>query len=241
MINKIFSHLIKSIEDLIPLVVVIGFFQIFIIHQSIGDFSTIITGIIMLVIGLTLFMYGLKFALFPIGESLANSLIKNGSKFYLIMFAFVLGFGTTIAEPALSVICHTASEIARDGHLITQDQQADYVYYLRISVALAVGLATVIGVIKIIKQIPLIWIVMTGYMLVIIITFFAPDFIVGIAYDAGGVATSTITVPLITALGVGLANNVKGANPLTDGFGMIAIASLTPIIAVLIFGILWQL
>ena len=156
------------------------------------------------------------------------------------MFAFALGFGTTIAEPALIAIAAEAADVAAIGGIISQDQTAvaDYAFSLRITVAIAVGLSVVLGVFRILKGWSIQWLIIGGYLLVLLTTLIAPEWIIGIAYDSGGVTTSTITVPLVTALGVGLAIGIRGRNPLTDGFGMIAIYSLLPIIAVMFFGVL---
>jgi len=158
----------------------------------------------------------------------------------LLVFAFALGFGTTIAEPALIAIANEAADVAAIGGIIPQEQVAveSYAYTLRFTVAFAVGLSVVLGVIRILKGWSIQWLIIGGYLLVLLTTLVAPEWIIGIAYDSGSVTTSTITVPLVTALGVGLASGIRGRNPLTDGFGMIAICSLLPIIAVMFFGML---
>ena len=156
----------------------------------------------------------------------------------LILFSFALGFGTTVAEPALISIAREAALVAQSGGIInTVTEIKEYSQMLRYTVAISVGFSVVIGVIKILKGWPIYWIIIVGYLLVLFTTFFAPDYIIGIAFDSGGVTTSTITVPLVIALGVGLASSIRGRNPLIDGFGIIAIASILPIIAVMIFGI----
>ena len=157
-----------------------------------------------------------------------------------VIFAFSLGFGTTVAEPALIAVAAEAANVAANGNMIeaTEAAKSAYANGLRFTVALSVGLAIVIGVIRIIKGWPIQWIIIGGYILVVIMTMFAPKEIIGIAYDSGGVTTSTITVPLVTALGVGLASSIKGRNPMVDGFGLIAFASLTPMIFVMAYGML---
>jgi hypothetical protein len=173
------------------------------------------------------------------GEVLAFALVKKGSIIWLLIFSFALGFGTTIAEPALIAVANEAASVAQLGGLIQEIELQPYAQILRYTVAISVGLSVLLGVLRIIKGWPLTTLIIGGYLLVIITTAFAPDNIIGIAYDSGGVTTSTITVPLVTALGVGLASSIRGRNPMTDGFGMIAIASLLPIVAVMIFGMLW--
>jgi len=239
-LRRLANNLLESGKDLLPIVLVIAFFQIAVLQRPIPDFSSIALGTFYILIGLTLFISGLRTGLFPIGESLAHAFVKRGSLLWLLVFAFALGFGTTIAEPALIAIANEAADVAAVGGIISHDQSAvdNYASTLRITVAIAVGLAVVLGVIRILKGWSIQWLIIGGYLLVLLTTLLAPEWIIGIAYDSGGVTTSTITVPLVTALGVGLASGIRGRNPLTDGFGMIAICSLLPIIAVMIFGIL---
>jgi Flp pilus assembly secretin CpaC len=185
-------------------------------------------------------VYGLEMGLFPIGESMAHAFAKKGSVFWLLTFAFALGFGTTVAEPALIAISDEASEVAAKAGQIaaTREAMESYATGLRYTVALSVGIAIVVGVLRILLDWSIHYMIMIGYIIVIIVTSFAPAEIIGIAYDSGGVTTSTITVPLVTALGIGLASSISGRNPMIDGFGLIAFASLMPIIFVLVYGIL---
>ncbi|MFT5215485.1 MAG: hypothetical protein ACI83H_000594 [Glaciecola sp.] len=240
-LNIIFKKLKTAITDLLPIVIVIVFFQVVVIQQPFPDIIEVIVGVLFVVLGLMLFVEGLETGLFPIGEAMAYALAKKGSIMWLLIFSFTLGFSTTIAEPALIAVAKEASSIASDANLIPSnlESMSNYALGIRLSVALSVGLAIVLGVLRIIKGWPLYYLIVGGYIVVMLITTIAPKEIVGLAYDAGGVTTSTITVPLVTALGVGLATVIKGRSPLTDGFGLIAFASLLPIIAVMIFGILW--
>ena len=171
---------------------------------------------------------------------MAHALAKKGSVAWLIAFAFALGFGTTIAEPALIAVAAEAAQVAAEGGMIelTEAAKSSYATGLRYTVAFSVGLAIVLGVMRIIAGWSIQWMIIGGYMLVVIMTMFAPKEIIGIAYDSGGVTTSTITVPLVTALGVGLASSIKGRNPMTDGFGLIAFASLSPMIFVMAYGMI---
>ena len=190
--------------------------------------------------GLTLFVQGLNMGLFPIGETMAYAFASKGNIFWLLCFAFSLGFGTTIAEPALIAVADEAARVAADGGMIAADKVSmkSYAQGLRYTVAVSVGIAIVIGVFRIVMGWPIQYLIVIGYLGVVIMTFFAPKEIIGIAYDSGGVTTSTITVPLVTALGVGLASSIKGRNPMVDGFGLIAFASLTPMIFVMAYGML---
>ena len=237
-LKAIWTALFDSLRDLLPIIVVIGFFQFAVLQQPIPNFGEIVLGVVFVVIGLTLFVQGLNMGLFPIGETMAYEFASKGSLFWLLSFAFALGFGTTVAEPALIAVAGEAAKIAATGGMIEASEQsmASYAQGLRLTVALSVGFAIVIGVFRIIKGWPIQYLIVVGYTGVVIMTFFAPKEIIGIAYDSGGVTTSTITVPLVTALGVGLASSIKGRNPMVDGFGLIAFASLTPMIFVMAYG-----
>lgn len=239
-LKAIWAALFESLRDLLPIILVIGFFQFAVLQQPIPNVGEIVIGIVFVVIGLTLFVQGLNMSLFPIGESMAYSFASKGSLFWLLCFAFALGFGTTIAEPALIAVASEAAIIAANGDMIENSEQslASYAQGLRITVALSVGVAIMIGVFRIVKGWPIQYLIVIGYSGVVIMTVFAPPEIIGIAYDSGGVTTSTITVPLVTALGVGLASSIKGRNPMVDGFGLIAFASLTPMIFVMGYGML---
>ena len=239
-LKKLFFSMLGSVRDLLPIVLVILFFQFFVLQQPLPNVAQILLGVLFVVLGLTFFIHGLEQGLFPIGESMATAFARKGSLFWLIAFAFSLGFGTTVAEPALIAVAEEAANVAANGAMIdaTETAKAQYANGLRYTVALSVGLAIVIGVIRILKGWPVQWFIIGGYILVVIMTMFAPKEIIGIAYDSGGVTTSTITVPLVTALGVGLASSIRGRNPMIDGFGLIAFASLTPIIFVMAYGML---
>ena len=239
-LKKLFKSLLGRIGDLLPIIVVIAFFQIIVLQQPVPDLIGLITGIIFVLFGLTFFIYGLEMGLFPIGESMAHAFAKKGSVVWLLIFAFALGFGTTVAEPALIAVAAESAKIAAEGGVISNDESAmaKYATGLRLTVAVSVGFAILIGVLRILKGWPLHYLIIGGYIGVMIMTTMAPKSIIGIAYDSGGVTTSTITVPLVTALGVGLASSIKGRNPMVDGFGLIAFASLTPMIFVMAYGML---
>ncbi|MCG8317601.1 MAG: DUF1538 domain-containing protein [Pseudomonadales bacterium] len=239
-LEKLFYSMLGSLRDLTPIVAVILFFQLAVLQQPLPEVGQLIIGVIFVIMGLTFFIHGLEQGLFPIGETMAHAFARKGSIFWLILFSFSLGFGTTVAEPALIAVSAEAAQVAAVGGVIeaTEEAKSSYANGLRLTVALSVGLAIVVGVIRILKGWPIQWIIIGGYILVVIMTAFAPKEIIGIAYDSGGVTTSTITVPLVTALGVGLASSIKGRNPMIDGFGLIAFASLTPMIFVMAYGML---
>ena len=249
---EIISDLIKTLlltgRDLIPIILLFGFFQIFVIKQPIAKMRKIFVGCLYVFIGLTLFLAGLDEALFPIGKIMASQLtapaflgavdgdaILQDWKTYswVYLFAAAIGFSTTIAEPSLIAVAYKASEVS--GGSISQRG-------LRITVAIGVAVGISLGSFRIISGTPLYLYILAGYMIVICQTFFAPKSIIPLAYDSGGVTTSTVTVPVVAALGLGLSSSVPGRNPAIDGFGLIAFASLFPIIAVLGYGqfALWQ-
>lgn len=228
-----------SLRDLLPLVLVVGAFQFLVIAEPLPNAAAVLGGALLVVVGLTLLMRGLELAFFPVGESLAAAFARRGSALLLVLFGFALGFSTTVAEPALIAVANKAAEIAVLGGFCAPEQQAAYATGLRYTVALSVALSLVLGVLRIIFGWNLVLLIAAGYGVVVLLTPLAPVEIVGIAYDSGGVTTSTITVPLVTALGVGLASSIEGRHPVTDGFGLIALASLFPIVGVLLFGLLW--
>ncbi len=227
---RIFSSDLKnSSKDLLPIILVVAFFQAFIIRAMPEDLVSICVGLLIVATGLALFIRGLEIGIFPVGENLANDFAKKGSLFWLLLFAFLIGFSTTIAEPALIAIANKASLIS-DGRIDA--------FFLRLTVALSVGFAIALGVFRILLGHPIQYYIIGGYIIVVSVTFFAPVEIIGLAYDSGGVTTSTVTVPLVAALGIGLSSSIKGRNPAIDGFGLIAFASLTPMIFVQLYGII---
>ncbi len=230
--------MVSALRDLAPIIVVIAFFQIVVLRQPFPDLLGVIVGLLCVIGGLTLFIQGLQTGLFPLGEGIAQSFGQKGSATAVLVFAFCLGFGTTVAEPALIAVAAEAADVAAEAGAIIDDDQArdSYAFQLRMVVAVSVGVALLVGVLRILKGWPLHRLIIGGYLMVATMTLFAPAEIVGVAYDSGGVTTSTVTVPLVTALGVGLATTIRGRNPMVDGFGLIAFASLTPMVGVLGYG-----
>ena len=237
-IKAMLIAMLGSFRDLLPIILVIAFFQLVVLQEPLPNLGSILFGLLLVVFGLTFFIFGLEMGLFPIGESMAQAFARKGSVAWLLLFSFCLGFGTTIAEPALTAVAAEAAEVAAEGGMIphTENDMDDYANGLRLTVALSVGFAIVIGVLRILKGWPIHIMIIGGYITVVALTWFAPENIIGIAYDSGGVTTSTITVPLVTALGVGLASTIKGRNPMLDGFGLIAFATLLPMIFVMLYG-----
>ena len=217
------------IRDVLPIISVILVFQYFVIRKHIAHVHMVMVGFVMVIVGLYAFVVGLKMGLFPVGQSMAEQLIELDRWVFVYLFAFAIGFATTMAEPALIAIGQKAEEAAQ-GKLKAN--------LIRLLVAAGVAVGITIGVHRIISGDSIHFYVMGGYAVVILLTFLSPKYIVALAYDLGGVTTSEVTVPLITALGIGLATHIPGRNVMIDGFGLIAFASIFPIISVMVYAIL---
>jgi len=232
--------LLSTSTDVLPIVLFILLFQVFVIRQPVRDTGRLLVGIVCTVAGLALFLVGLEQALFPLGRLMAQQLTHPdvlmqadglraadwSAYLWVYLFALAIGFSTTIAEPALLAVAMKASETS--GGAIS-------VWGLRVAVAIGVALGVCLGCFRIVTGYPLQAFILVGYVIVVIQTIWAPRMIIPLAYDSGGVTTSTVTVPLVTALGLGLADAVPGRSPLIDGFGLVAFASLFPIISVLAY------
>ena len=242
---NVFLDFLKTLlltgRDLLPIVLLFGFFQLVVIRQPIANLRRIIVGSVYVLLGLALFLTGLEDALFPLGkimaDQLTNPLFLQGTAAtvdltdwsiygWMYLFAATIGFATTVAEPSLIAVAYKAQEVS--GGSISQ-------WGLRITVAIGVSFGISLGTFRIITGTPLYMYIMVGYLIVIVQTFFSPKSIIPLAYDSGGVTTSTVTVPIVAALGLGLSASVPGRNPAIDGFGLIAFASLFPIISVLAY------
>jgi len=228
-IYSFFEDLRGSLMDLSIIIGIIAFYQFAILQTVPDDLPDMFIGLMLVAIGLALFLRGLELGIFPLGEDLSQRLAKLSTRTWIIVFAFVIGFATTVAEPALIAIAQKAALIS-GGEIDS--------FTLRLVVAFSVGSAIVLGVMRIILDHPIHWYIIGGYSLVLLTTIFSPVEIVGLAYDSGGITTSTVTVPLIAALGIGLSNSLKDRNPLIDGFGLIAFASIMPMIFVQGYGIM---
>nr|WP_321257673.1 DUF1538 domain-containing protein [uncultured Pseudodesulfovibrio sp.] len=230
---------LATFRDILPIVILIVFFQLFVLRQPIPHLRRLVVGGVYVVLGLTLFLIGLDKALFPVGKIMAfqlscpaftavdgdiTSMTCWSSYGWVYVFAAMIGFSTTIAEPSLLAVAIKASEVS--GGVISQ-------WGLRITVAIGVAVGIALGTFRIVTGTPLYVYILAGYVIVILQTFVTPKKMIALAYDSGGVTTSTVTVPLVAALGLGLAESVPGRNPALDGFGLIAFASLFPIITVM--------
>nr|WP_241971749.1 DUF1538 domain-containing protein [Aliidiomarina sanyensis] len=221
--------LATMIRDVLPIIITILFFQYIVLKRQLANPRKVLLGFILVIFGLYAFVVGLKIGLFPIGESMAEQLMALDGFLFVYLFAFAIGFATTMAEPALIAVGKQAEEAASgklNGNAI------------RLLVALGVAIGITIGVHRIIEGGSMHYYVMSGYILVIGLTIIAPKYIIALAYDLGGVTTSEVTVPLVTALGIGLATQIEGRNVLIDGFGLIAFASIFPIVTVMVYAIL---
>lgn len=239
---NVLETLLSTLKDVMPIAVILFGFQLFVIRRPIPNLKNVLIGFIYVIIGLTFFLVGLEKALFPLGRLMADQLtnptfifgengtvpdVVNWADYYWVyIFAFAIGFSTTIAEPSLMAVAIKANEVS--GGSIG-------VWGLRIAVALGVAIGISLGTYRIVTGLSMHYFIITGYIFVVIQTFYAPKMIVPLAYDSGGVTTSTVTVPLVAALGLGLAETVPGRNPLLDGFGLIAFASLFPVMSVMAY------
>ena len=226
--RQFLDTLLHSIRNLLPIVVVVGVFQFLILQQMPDGLGSMVVGLGIVVLGVALFLQGLEMGIFPIGLSLSDEFAAKGSLPWLMIFGFFMGFSAVIAEPALIAVAEQAATIS-EGRIDP--------FVLRMLVASSVGAVVAVGVLRIILGLPLHWMMIGGYLTVVVVTFFAPEEIVGLAYDSGGVTTNIVTVPLIAALGLGLAASIRGRNPLTDGFGLVALAVMVPMITVQLYGI----
>lgn len=241
---EIFTVIVGTVKDVIPIAVIIFGFQFLVIRKRPANLGQILAGFVWVLIGLSLFLIGLEWALFPLGKIMAEQLtapsfiqslssaadiaqeISWQDYYWVYIFAFCIGFSTTIAEPSLIAVAIKANEVSAG---------AIGIWGLRIAVALGVAIGISLGCYRIVVGDPIHWYIIVGYVIVVIQTSFAPKLIIPLAYDSGGVTTSTVTVPLVAALGLGLSQTVPGRNPLIDGFGLIAFASLFPIMSVMAY------
>lgn len=229
-----------TVWDVLPIALIIFGFQIFVLRKPIPNLRRILTGFGLVLLGLGFFLEGLEAALFPLGKLMARQLtdpafivgggleraLEWSDYYWVYLFAFAIGFSTTIAEPSLLAVAIKANQVSAGSIGI---------WGLRVAVAIGVAIGIALGVYRIVTGTPLYWYIISGYVFVLVQTLFAPRLIIALAYDSGGVTTSTVTVPLVAALGLGLASTVPGRNALLDGFGLIAFASLFPIMSVLAY------
>ncbi|NNN45226.1 DUF1538 domain-containing protein [Vibrio sp. 1-1(7)] len=227
-IKDFYHALLHAVKNLLPIVAVVLFFQLVILRQVPENVASMAFGLLIVAIGVALFLQGLELSIFPVGKSLANQFARRGSLSILLAFGFAMGFSAVVAEPALIAVAEQAQTIS-DGRIDGLT--------LRLLVASSVGLVISLGVFRTIMGYPLHWFMIIGYLLVVTVTYFAPEEIVGLAYDSGGVTTNIVTVPLIAAMGIGLASSIRGRNPLIDGFGLVALAVMVPMISVQLYGI----
>ncbi len=227
-LTQLYAQFLHASRNLLPIVLVVAFFQLAIFRSLPPDLLSLCLGLLVVAIGIALFLQGLELSIFPAGKSLANQFARRGSVLLLMIFGFSLGFAAVVAEPALIAVAEQAEQIS-EGRVNG--------FTLRMIVALSVGAVIALGILRIVYGWPIHWLMIGGYVIVLCITWFAPAEIVGLAYDSGGVTTNIVTVPLIAALGIGLANSIAGRNTLRDGFGLVALAVMVPMISVQLYGI----
>jgi len=217
---------------MLPLLATMGAFQVLVLGTVPENPAALLLGLLTMLVGLTLFVHGLEMSLFPIGEALTEALVRQAHPAWLLGFAFAIGFGSTAAEPALAAIASEAAAalVGDPAFPTTEAQQSILVAQIRYGVAISLGLALVLGVWRILKGWPLMWVVMPAYGLIATVALLSDAPYVAIALDAGTAATSAINIPLMLALGIGLAGALRGRNPLVDGFGMVVLATLTPML-----------
>lgn len=239
-LSSLYQTFLSTLGDVFPISVIIIGFQFFVLRKPIAQPLKVLLGFVYVIIGLTLFLLGLELALFPLGRTMASQLTSADflteyrfsigpalhwiDYYWVYFFAFCIGFSTTIAEPSLIAVAIKANQVSAGAISVTG---------LRVAVAIGVAVGITLGCYRIVVGDPIHYYIIAGYVVVVIQTFFAPKLIVPLAYDSGGVTTSTVTVPIVAALGLGLASTVPGRNPMIDGFGLIAFASLFPIISVM--------
>lgn len=237
-LQLILDTLLSTVRDVLPIALIIFGFQLFVIRRPVTNLKKVLIGFGYVLLGLALFLIGLQEALFPLGELMAKQLtdpafilgegvsrvLHWNDYWWVYLFAFAIGFSTTVAEPSLIAVAIKAQEVSA-GTIS--------VWGLRTAVAIGVAIGIALGTYRIVSGTPLHYYIIAGYIVVIIQTVYAPKMIIALAYDSGGVTTSTVTVPLVTALGLGLASTVPGRSPMLDGFGLIAFASLFPIMSVM--------
>ena len=237
---SLWTSLLSTVDDVLPIIGILVGFQVLVLRRTIPNLKRVLLGFLLVLVGLAFFLEGLERALFPLGKLMAEQLTApeflgtSGSETdvaenweayaWVYLFAFAIGFSTAIAEPALIAVAIKAHQVSAG---------AIHPWGLRIAVAIGAATGISLGALRIVTGIPLHWYIITGYVVVLVQTWFAPRTIIALAYDSGGVTTSTVTVPLVAALGLGLSSNIPGRNPLLDGFGLIAFTALFPIMTVM--------
>lgn len=232
----------RNLRDLLPILCVVALFQLLVIREPMPELERRIGGAISAFVGLTLFVRGLSTSIFPLGDRMADWLARRGSLTLLLGFGFAIGFGSTVAEPALSAVADQAALALTGMGAAGGDggQAARFSLFLRYTVAVAVGIAVAVGVLRVVKGWPITWFVLPGYAMATVLALISQSALSAVAFDAGAAATSAINIPLMLALGVGLAAMIRGRNPLLDGFGLVALASLTPMVVVLLFSLVLE-
>lgn len=233
---RILRLIFQNALDMLPVVLVIAAFQYLVLRQPLPNLADTLLGALLVLLGLTFFVQGLTMSLFPLSESIVRALAYRANIWLLMAFAFAVGFGSTFAEPALIAVTNEAAAVAFADTPQHLEQNA---LLLRYGCSIAVGLAVMIGCLRILKGWPAHWFVIGGYALTLLLAMTTPSPLTAIAFDAGAAATSAINIPVISAIGVALANMISGRNPMVDGFGMVALCSVMPMIVLLFCSFFW--
>lgn len=225
------KEIVEVVQAVMPIAVVVVLLQVFLVSMPWILFSRFLIGTFMVMAGMFLFLEGVKIGLLPMGEAIGAELPKRGSLFFLLFFAFILGFMVTLAEPDVWVLV---------GYVDTASGGLVHRYILVASVALGVGIFVTLAILRIVLNVPIAYLLAGGYILILVLSFFTPADFVPISFDAGGVTTGPVTVPFILALGIGVAAVLGGRSSLHDGFGLIGLASIGPVLGVMIMGIVYS-
>ncbi|WP_258803159.1 DUF1538 domain-containing protein [Pseudarthrobacter sp. NS4] len=226
-LNRFAGEFLKALKNLLPIVLVVVLFQLLVFRSIPDDPLQLVAGLVIVAAGIALFLHGLDLSIFPVGKNLANQFVRRGALGLLLPFGFAIGFAASVAEPAVIAV-------AEQAQLVSQGRISALV--LRFVIAVSVGLVMVLGVLRVLRGWAVYKLLIAGYVVVLLLTYAAPPEIIGIAYDSGGVTTNIVSVPLIAAIGLGLANSIRGRSLLADGFGLVALCVMVPMIGVQLYG-----
>jgi hypothetical protein len=227
-LGRFAREFLKALRNLLPIVAVVVLFQWLVFRSMPDDPLTLLAGLLIVAVGIALFLFGLDLSIFPVGKNLANQFVRRGALGLLLPFGFAIGFAASVAEPAVIAIAEQA-QLVSDGRING--------LALRFVIAGSVGLVLVVGILRVLRGWTVHWLLIAGYAVVLSLTYVAPAEIIGLAYDSGGVTTNIVSVPLIAAIGLGLANSIRGRSLLSDGFGLVALSVMVPMIGVQLYGI----
>ncbi|HJV98071.1 MAG TPA: DUF1538 domain-containing protein, partial [Arthrobacter sp.] len=227
-LRRFAREFLKALRNLLPIVIVVVLFQLLVFRSMPDDPLELVAGLLIVAVGIALFLHGLDLSIFPVGKNLANQFVRSGALGLLLPFGFAIGFAASVAEPAVIAVAEQA-QLVSDGRINA--------LVLRFVIAVSVGLVLVLGVLRVLRGWAVYKLLIAGYAMALGLTYIAPPEIIGLAYDSGGVTTNIVSVPLIAAIGLGLANSIRGRSLLADGFGLVALCVMVPMIGVQLYGI----